>query len=122
MATHTPELVSALRNYRVRPNAPITVQVLVGNGQAGGTVLHWTGGSKTFPGEDRTPHVVGEGRDLRNTFLDVTTTVQDIREETNFTSVTIRLDGGVEAAEFSFDKEVRDWGVVIYSIEFFLIS
>jgi hypothetical protein len=122
MATHKPELVSALRFYRVRPNTPISVQVIVGNGQAGGTVLHWKGGSMTFPGEDRTTHVLGKGVDLTNTFLDVTTTVRDIREETNLTSVIIELKGGAESAEFTFELEVKEWGVVIYAIEFFLIS
>jgi hypothetical protein len=122
MATHVPHLVSALRFYRVRPTAPVTVQVLIGDGQAGGTVLHWEDGSLSFPGEDQATHTVGERRDLTNTFLDCTTTVRDIREETNHTSVTIRLDGGVEPAEFAFEHEVEEAGIVIYAIEFFFTS
>lgn len=123
MPTHRPDVVSALKFYRVRPDTPITVQVVVGQGQAGGTVLHWVGGTETFPSEDRNPHPIGEDRDLTNTFLDVTTTVEDIREETNLTSVAIRLEGGAAPAEFPFDFEVpEDRGIVIYAIEFFLTS
>jgi hypothetical protein len=122
MATHVPHLVSALRFYPVRPNAPVTVQVLVGDAQAGGTVLHWEGGSLSFPGEDEARHPVGEGEDLTNTFLDCTTTVRDVREETNRTSVTIRLDGGAGPAEFAFEHEAEERGIVIYAIEFFLTS
>lgn len=122
MATHVPHLVSALRFYPVRPNAPVTVQVLIGDGQAGGTVLHWEDGSLSLPGEDEAAHTLGEHRDLTNTFLDCTTTVRDIREETNHTSVTIRLDGGAEPAEFAFEHEAEEAGIVIYAIEFFFTS
>jgi hypothetical protein len=122
MATHVPHLVSALRFYPVRPHVPVTVQVLIGDAQAGGTVLHWEGGSLSFPGEDEAAHRIGEGQDLTNTFLDCTTTVRDVREETNHTSVTIRLEGGVEPAEFVFRHEVEEQGIVIYAIEFFFTS
>ncbi len=123
MASFIPDLVSDIRFYRVKKKKPITVQVLVGDDQAGGTVLHWASGTETFPGEDREPRRIGNpDEDLTNTFLDCTTTVQDIRSETNHTSVTIRLTGGIEPEEFSYEWEVDDRGIVIYSIEFFLTS
>ena len=123
MPTFVPDLVSAFNLYRVKPETPITVQVLVGDFQTGGTVLQWKGGEMTFPGEDQSQKPVGEdGQDLTNTFLDCTTTVRDIRDETNNTSVTIRLAGGVKPAEFPFSHEVEDEGVVIYALKFFLTS
>ena len=123
MPTYTPDVVSDFRFYRVHPDAPTTGRVLVGEGQAGGTVLHWAGGTASFPGEDRDPHAVGEGQSLVDTFLDVTTTVKDIRPETNRTSIEVHLDGGVEPAVFPYAWDVgQDQGVVVYAIEFFLVA
>ena len=122
MPTLKPDLVSKLEIYKISPDITLSVTVLVGDGQAGGTVLHWKGGTTTIPGEDRDPKVVGDGRALAGTFLDVTTTVEDIREETNQTSLTIRLAGGTEDREFHYAYEVDEDGVVIYAIKILLTS
>lgn len=116
-------LVSRLRFHRVRRGTPVGLQVIVGNGQPGGTFATWEGGWARFPGEDTGWHEVGEpGQDLVNTVLHCVTTVQDKSATTDWTSVTYRLAGGQDDVEFPFEVQVQEQGVAIYSVRFALVA
>lgn len=122
MAAGDEVLISRQEFYKVRPSTPFQFQVIVGEGQAGGTFATWVGGHAKFPGEDQAWHEAGvEGQNLSYTYFHCVTTVKDVREETNHTTVTINLQDGGAVERFSYGTDVQDGGVAIYSIRFLIM-
>jgi hypothetical protein len=113
-------LLSDTNFYTVKPNTPILFEVLIGNGQAGGTAMRINGAS--IPVNPTGPTQIGvAGKDLRKSVLQVITTVKDVSQTTNKTSVTHKLSGGVSDESFPYAIEVKkDKGIARYFITYVL--
>ena len=101
--------------YEVAPGQLVTLTVVIGDGQAGGTALLLNGVAHPFtaPGPEPIPGATA------GSFLHAHTTVQDINPLTNHTSVTYILRGGVEDREFPYAIDVAaDKGAARYVIAF----
>lgn len=79
---------------------PVELTVVIGEGQRGVTLVFLDAEEiEARPGE-RGHYAVGSGPDIAGHTLSVESTVSDVRAETNRTSITYRLTGGVAAQEF----------------------
>ena len=66
--------------------------------------------------------LIGTGRELRLKTLRCTTRVHDVNVQTNKTSVTYELTGGVESQTFPYTVDVRDeGGFATYSVAFIFV-
>ena len=104
--------------YPVKSNSKVTLTVEVGDFQAGGTAYSWAGttviGTPNF--ED---HAVNKaGVKIVGTMLHAMTRVMDIRPETNQTSVTYTLKGGVQDLVFPYGVQVPEDGTAKYQVTF----
>lgn len=112
-------LVTQTTLYRVVPNTPVTLEVVIGDAQVGGTALTLNGVPIPI---DNTTHraIIGRpGQNLTGSVLQCATTVQDINPATNKTSVTHVFTGGVSPQSFPFGVEVSaDSGLARYLITF----
>ena len=116
-------LVSEAKHYKVKPNTPVDLTVVVGYKQLGGTSLMLKNqqGDSEYPFDNQTgtARIGQEGQDLDLTILRCTTEVQDCNPATNKTSVTYTLMGGREDKEFRYAVEVEaDKGLATYTIDF----
>ena len=84
---------TATRTYSAADDQTVTVDVLIGDGQSGGSAVY-LGADMLTGGPPVDALVVGTGRDIRGRFLTVSTTVVDIRPEHDNTSVTVTMKGG----------------------------
>ncbi len=112
-------LVTQTTLYRVLPNTPVTLEIVIGEAQVGGSALTLNGAPIQV---DNTTHraVIGRpGQNLIGSVLQCATTVQDINPATNKTSVTHDFTGGVNDQSFPFGVEVAaDSGLARYLITF----
>jgi hypothetical protein len=109
--------------YPVRANSPVTLSVEVGDFQAGGTSYSWKGqvvtGTPNF--EDRPVNAAGVG--VGSTTLHCLTKVVDIRPDTNQTSVTYTLKGGVQDRTYPYGIAVtKDHGMAVYQVTFVFVE
>ena len=112
---------TATRTYKVLPNTPVRLAIVIGDSQQGGTSLTWAG-AVTTEAEPVDRAIGGAGEDLRGKVLTCTTTVKDTNKMTNHTSVTYRLTGGAADQEFPFDIDVsQDGGYAVYLVSFVFI-
>jgi hypothetical protein len=105
--------------YEVVPGHPITLEVAIGDGQAGGTALLLNGEAHPFaaPGPQAIHGAAAGG------FLHAHTTVQDINPLTNHTSVTYILRGGASDQAFPYSIDVAaDKGAARYVIAFIFVE
>ena len=112
--------LSATKFYTVRPNQPISLTVVVGDNQVGGTAVQLNG--VTVPVNQAGPTPIGaSGQNLQNSLLQVVTTVKDQNPMTNRTSVTHSFSGGAANTSFPFEVSVKDeGGVARYFITYIL--
>ena len=93
-------------SYRVG-TGEVRLELLIGEGQRGN--IRATVGAKKFHQQHDLDEVLGKGPELAGQVLTVLTTVTDVNEETNRTSVTYRLSGGPapleQALSFTVEKE-----------------
>jgi hypothetical protein len=120
-------LVSEAKHYKVKPNTPVDLTVVVGYKQLGGTSLMLKNqqGDSEYPFDNQTgtARIDREGQNLDLTRLRCTTIVEDRNPATNRTSVTYTLRGGKEDKEFPYAVEVRaDKGSATYTIDFVFIE
>lgn len=113
-------LLSDTNFYLVKPETPIFFEVRIGDGQVGGTALRLNG--TLIPVNPLGITQIGkEGDDLRNSILQCVTTVKDVNENTNRTSVEHRLTGGVTDEVFPYAMQVKkDKGIARYFITYVL--
>lgn len=107
------------RIYRVLPDTPVVLTITVGDGQVAGTSLTWDGEvTQETSIVDR--DIGNEREDLTGKVLTCTTTVKDVNEFTNRTSVTYVLEGGSEGrTEYPFSVSVEAHGAyAVYMITF----
>ena len=104
--------------YEVRRASVVELRAIVGDGQPGGTAVTWHG----LPVEldaDRQCWLLGVDGDLPMTIARAVTIVQDLNPNTNHTSVTYVLTGGVKEEIFPYAIDVRaDKGKAHYVITF----
>ena len=112
-------LVTHTNLYRVLPNTPVTLEVLIGEAQVGGTALTLNGMPIPFDNVTHRAPIGQPGQNLIGSILQCATTVQDVNPLTNKTSVTHNFSGGVAPQAFPFAVEVSaDSGLARYLITF----
>jgi hypothetical protein len=94
--------------YRVGDDDRVTLKITIGHGQTGTSFARL--GEEVLASEhpgklERA--LPGTGRELRGKVLQCRTTVADIREETNKTSVTYELKGGLTRFEQTLEESVE---------------
>jgi hypothetical protein len=113
-------MVSDTQIYHVGDATTVTLQVMYGDGQPGGTVTTWQGDVQRVPDGGRS--YGRDGASLSGSILFCKSTVRDENPATNHTSVTYQLSGGVETREYSYQLLVPDQGALAeYSINFVLV-
>lgn len=97
-------IIPTTETYRVHDAEKVTLQVTIGEAQAGSWVVAWD--SEDVVARGTNPDVVelGVGHDLRGRVLQVVATAQRIRPETSRFSRTLAIDGGVEGARQVVDR------------------
>ena len=113
-------LLSDTNFYPVKQNTPIFFAARVGDSQVGGTALRLNGTS--IPMNPSGPTQIGRnGADLRHSVLQCVTTVKDINQNTNNTSIEHELTGGVTDEVFPYAIRVKkDKGIARYFITYVL--
>ena len=112
-------ILSHTNIYRVQANQPVQVDVVVGDGQVGGTALTLNGAPVLFDNATGRGVVGQPGTNLVGAVLQCMTTVQDVNPATNNTSATYVLSGGLAKQTFPFSVQVTaDSGLARYSITF----
>lgn len=111
---------TATKLYKVKPGSPVSLTVIIGEGNVGGTTVVWNDKSIVQNSDQITDMAIGaQGDNLQGKLLFCTTNVQDINPASNKTSVTYILSGGEEQQEFPFQIDVAgNGGFAIYSITF----
>jgi hypothetical protein len=101
----------------------VVLTVTIGDSQMGITAVSLDG-VQLVPGHLNTLTLdLGTGPELRGKTLICTTTVSDVSAETNHTSVTYALDGGVEPYSHSLDETVMEnAGKMSYTASFWFFS
>ncbi len=99
-------LITDTNFYEVVAGRPVQLRVTVGDAQPGGTVARLNGAAlqASRPGEFA---VGADGQNLAGSVLEVLTTVQDLSEAHNRTSVVHDLQGGVADQSFPFAVQVE---------------
>jgi len=105
--------------YRVVPDTPVTVEIVIGDAQVGGSALTLNGVPIPLDSGTRRAVIGQPGQSLVGSILQCATTVQDVNPLTNKTSVTHHFTGGLAAQSFPFAVEVSaDSGLARYLITF----
>lgn len=114
-------IVSAMEFYKVKPRTPVTLSIIIGDDQVGGSEVIWKDRSLASGRVDGL--TVGQaGDELRGTELECTTTVRDVNPATNNTSVTYRLVGGEPSPqEFLKHAVSQPGGRAVYAMSFLFI-
>jgi hypothetical protein len=108
--------------YEVGDSRAVTLEVIIGDSQAGGTSLIWRANVINSPPSVQPVTVSADGAPLRAEILNCTTTVRDINPNTNRTSVTYVLRGGARDREYPYSVEVPGQGEFAqYVIDFVFI-
>lgn len=80
-------------SYHIRERQHVRLDVLIGDGQAGGSAAY-LGTECIHPGPEITDLLLGAGDELHGQVLVVSSTVVDVRPEHDRTSVQVVLRGG----------------------------
>ncbi len=106
--------------YKVVPGTPVSLTVVIGNANVGGTSVLWNGQIITQNSESvENLAIDAQGNNLQGLILHCTTNVQDINPATNNTSVTYTLSGGVAQQDFTYQLQAStNGGFVLYNITF----
>jgi len=108
--------------YPVKPNTPVHLSIMIGDGQVGGSVVTFQGGQigsgdaiKNLP----IPKENDANKDLKDKSVSCITTVRRENPSSGHTSVTYSLQGGVEDDDFTYDATVSQVGDrAIYQVSF----
>jgi len=79
--------------YKVDPTSQVTARVLIGDGQRGGWAIGFDQAT-VKKGSSPDQVAIGTGPAIKDRLLQVTTTVVDVRIETNRLSAVLTLAGG----------------------------
>ena len=99
-----PEPVTVTKSdfYAVKANTPVTLSIMIGNAQAGGTDVRFDG-AKIGSGAIKDMVVGTQGQDLKMKSVDCLTTVRRTNPSSGHTSVTYAFKGGVQDQAFTYD-------------------
>jgi hypothetical protein len=115
-------LVTATQVYLVRDGQPLTLEITIGDDQAGGTSIIWRGDIIDIPPNPQPFLLTTDGGTARTETLHCTTRVRDVNPDTNHTSVTYTLRGGLIDENFAFDVIVpNDHAFATYIVDFIFI-
>ncbi len=92
--------------YKVNPSGQIFMTVTIGDRQVGGTSATLNGAPVAVNPLGETP-IGAPAQDLRNSILQVMTTVKDVNPDTNHTSVTHSFTGGASQESFLHEISVN---------------
>ena len=113
-------VVTATEIYLVRDGQPLTLEIEIGDEQAGGTSIIWNGAIRAVP-NSQVFTLADDGGAVRTAALHCVTRVRDINEHTNRTSVTYILRGGRSEMAYPFAVEAPEEGFAEYVIDFVFI-
>jgi hypothetical protein len=102
----TASVVTSTEGYQVKDGSRLTIEIVVGDGQAGGSSLLWQDDITDFPPEEFPWEVAEDGATARAKTLHCSTRVRDINPASNRTSVTYKLRGGKNQKDFHFSTSV----------------
>jgi len=114
----TDKTISDTAVYEVLDNRSITLEVTIGDGQVGATNLRLNGVPVPFPNQHAPVQV---GPVIKGSVLDCISLVHDVNPQTNHTSVTYDLRGGVEPKTYAYTLDASENGQVRYEISFLLV-
>jgi hypothetical protein len=101
--------------YRVRPEDNVTFKVIIGHGQLGKTTLNLLGDELVAGRRNTFEYTLpGPGNKLDGKKLYVSTVVADVQTDTNETSVTYELEGGVKPFRETLQETVESHGDVVF--------
>lgn len=107
--------------YRVRDEDSVTLKITIGHGQVGITSVNL--GKERIESDHQNTlelKIPGKGKDLKSKKLFCSTIVADVRTETNATSVTYELIGGVKPFKQTLQETVESEGDVVFYVATFL--
>ncbi len=106
-------------SYQVRDDDIIKLKVTIGDAQRGVTTVKLGVDELANNHPGQLELTIGSGRDLKGKELFCTTTVADVRTETNHTSVTFEVEGGPNSFSETLQKTVKDHGDVVFYVATF---
>ena len=102
------EQVNLAFDYTVA-TGPVTLSIVIGDGQLGGSALSLDG-TPIGPKGTITKQIIGDGPSLVAKKLSAKTLVAPVNPDTSFTSVTYALAGGAVHPPFTFSHQVQTPG------------
>jgi hypothetical protein len=115
-------VVTSTEGYQVKDGSRLTLEIIVGDGQAGGTSILWQGDIVDFPPSSFPFEIAEDGATARARTLHCTTRVRDVNPNTNRTSVTYKLRGGKNDKDFHFSTNVpKPDDFATYVVDFIFI-
>ncbi len=118
----TTPLTTSTQIYPVRDGSPLTLEIVIGELQAGGTSIIWQGAITDLPGNVGPTTLTADGGTVRMSALHCATRVRDVNPNTNRTTVTYILRGGRQDQEFTYSLTVpEENGFADYVIDFVFI-
>jgi len=115
-------VISKTEFYQVKPNTPVLLSVTIGDDQEGGTAVTLNGQLVGSGDDIKNLRIGAAGQDLRNSSISCTTTVKDVNEASNHTSVTYALREGKQPRDFTYDVTVSEAGGRAVYLAIFLLS
>jgi hypothetical protein len=106
--------------YKVVDDRDVSLDIIVGDGQKGGSSVSLIKAGSANPSKDIASGAniakrnLGSGKQLRGAVLVVSTLVQDIRPETDWTSVTVGLSNGEADHSWPAAEKAKPGGTVSY--------
>ncbi|MFQ5793888.1 MAG: hypothetical protein ACE5JP_02430 [Candidatus Bipolaricaulia bacterium] len=105
--------------YRVRNEKPVTLTIKIGHGQRGTTSVNLNDEQLVNNHRNTLKQRIGTGEELNGKTLYCSTIVADIRTETNETSITYELRGGVSQFKQTLQESVESEGDVVFYLATF---
>lgn len=115
-------VVTASEIYRVKDGFHLALDIVVGEGQPGGSSVIWLTEILDFPPKSWPYVLATDGGTVRTKTLHCTTRVRDVNPNSNRTSVTYKLSGGEKDQDFSFWVSVpkeNDYATYVIDFTFF---
>ena len=103
--------------YRVRNEDTVTLKITIGHGQVGTTSVNLAGNDLVSGHKNSLNlRIPGSGKELNGKTLFCSTIVADVRTETNETSVTYEVSGGVNPFKQTLQERVdSEEDIVFYT-------
>ena len=113
--------VTAHQVYKVKNGSRLTLEVVVGDGQSGGSSIIWLGDIIDFPPKSWPYELATDGGAVRNRTLHCTTRVREVSSTSHKTSATFKLRGGEKDQDFPYEITVpkpNDYATYIIDFTF----